>query len=476
MKNGAQNKSELSKREEPGKFLSSTFQHLTSVVFYSAILFFIIAFNFLDTPPQPFGWYKQFMPNLNGQSISDITFVDSLTGYAITKINTRADSAFVLKTTNAGNNWVVLLRLDSLELVRVEFTNASTGFIYGGASNQGNGSYLIKTTNGGLSWDSLNVSFAGAAWDMYVLNADTIWIVDQEINSNIWRSTNGGVSWTAQYSIISSPIHKIYMYNRNIGFACTDALLLKTTNSGVNWLQIGGQSNENLFYDMYFADSLTGWKNSDSMRITTNGGLNWSAQILPHGGMIDQSGMSKFHNIGRDTIWGTAGDILYPNGRAKPFLYRTTNGGINWLGQLPDTSFDMSFYFVNFTNKQNGWVYDNYKDSSGIHTVTGGNDTFFTPVRNISSTVPGQFLLFQNYPNPFNPNTKIKYEVSQKRLITMKVFDITGRLVVTLVNQVQDPGAYEADFSASALSSGVYFLSLFVDGALIDTKKMMLIK
>lgn len=111
---------------------------------------------------------------------------------------------------------------------------------------------------------------------------------------------------------------------------------------------------------------------------------------------------------------------------------------------------------------------------------------------NTDAQIPAEFSLSQNYPNPFNPTTKIKFSlsptlsqwerVSEGRVrVTLKVFDILGREVQTLVNETKEPGAYEVEFNASNLSSGVYFYQLSVGsfgqtGTFVATKKLMLIK
>ncbi|MBK9335026.1 MAG: T9SS type A sorting domain-containing protein [Ignavibacteria bacterium] len=82
-----------------------------------------------------------------------------------------------------------------------------------------------------------------------------------------------------------------------------------------------------------------------------------------------------------------------------------------------------------------------------------------------NGTTPPDYKLFQNYPNPFNPLTKIKYELKTPGFIKLNVYNINGKEVKTIVNEKQNTGVYEADFSAteygSSLSSGVYFYSLF---------------
>ncbi|HSW54358.1 MAG TPA: LamG-like jellyroll fold domain-containing protein [Ignavibacteriaceae bacterium] len=89
--------------------------------------------------------------------------------------------------------------------------------------------------------------------------------------------------------------------------------------------------------------------------------------------------------------------------------------------------------------------------------------------------IPREFALLQNYPNPFNPSTSIKYQVSSKSQVSLKVYDVLGNEVATLVNEERKAGSYEVEFDAAGLSSGVYFYQLKA-GNYIETKKMILIK
>jgi hypothetical protein len=89
--------------------------------------------------------------------------------------------------------------------------------------------------------------------------------------------------------------------------------------------------------------------------------------------------------------------------------------------------------------------------------------------------VPAEFLLTQNYPNPFNPSTKIKYSIPQSSQVTIKVFDILGNEIETLVNEDKPAGTYELTWYAEQLPSGIYFYKLQA-GNFIETKKMILLK
>jgi hypothetical protein len=103
-------------------------------------------------------------------------------------------------------------------------------------------------------------------------------------------------------------------------------------------------------------------------------------------------------------------------------------------------------------------------------------------VNQISSTVPDKYCLYQNYPNPFNPTTKIKYQISRQdgsstnnSFVILKIFDILGKEVATLVDEKQSPGTYEASWNATTFPNGVYFYRLETKDY-SETKKMLIVK
>jgi len=95
-------------------------------------------------------------------------------------------------------------------------------------------------------------------------------------------------------------------------------------------------------------------------------------------------------------------------------------------------------------------------------------------------SIPEKFALSQNYPNPFNPSTMINYNLKVKSDVTIKVFDVLGREVATLVNENKPAGSYEINFDASMLTSSVYFYSINAKGIngenFSKTMKMLLLK
>ncbi len=129
-------------------------------------------------------------------------------------------------------------------------------------------------------------------------------------------------------------------------------------------------------------------------------------------------------------------------------------------------------------------TYHYHTDGSTGCTMTGTNSATSRPNlcvltivgnENQNSGVPKVFSLSQNYPNPFNPSTVIKFSIPKTSMVNLTVYDVLGREVMTLVNDVMQPGEYNALFDASSLSSGVYFYTINA-GDFADTKKMLLVK
>ena len=452
-------------------------KRLTRLLISVFILFLFIGFNFQDT--RVGSWNPQYIYNTNGKSLIDFAFADSLTGYIVLRKLSIDYPSSILKTTNGGDNWFISKDYpsDSAILQRINLINKDSVLICEGFS-------LIKTTNGGQIW--IRNNFPGfLGFDIHAFNLDTIWIgAGTGFNQpQLYLTTNGGINWTLKFQLPSGvQFDKVYFYNKRIGFCSTSSNTYKTTNGGENWFQIMNQP----FSKMQFVDSLTGWKCGTAMKKTTDGGYNWITQILPSGENISLSWMLDFCILNRDTIWGCGGDYYYPSvisnlkgvtGKSRGMIWKTTNGGLNWGYQIPDTSLVSfnQYYHICFYNKLIGWVYAEY--NGGVHTTTGGLDTtVYIGINNNSAVVTKDFVLYQNYPNPFNQCTIINVQCTIKSYLKIKIFDISGRKITTLMNEKKSPGKYEVKFNGENLSSGIYFYSLYADGERVGTKRMIVVK
>ncbi|MFZ4590240.1 MAG: T9SS type A sorting domain-containing protein [Ignavibacteria bacterium] len=429
-----------------------------------SLLFFATAFQSDKLITQ--GWYQQYFPTLNGSVINSITFLDSLTGYAVTSTNSSVQG-YIIKTTNGGNNWSIIYTYVPPSVNSgfrvIQFANDSVGYA---ATNYFT---FFKTTNAGLNWVQL-ITPDGAD-GMAVINKDTVLVVTSDgFAGGVFRTTNGGYNWQAMGQTGGSgQPYTIYMYNKDMGF-CLGGQMRKTTNGGVNWFAIPGET----YSSIIFVDSLTGWKSWAGVKKTTNGGLNWFSQQLPN---LPHSWVTSYvFALNKDTVW-----LVGDEGWNAP-LYKTTNGGLNWGYQRADTSIHITVYdYIVFVTNNIGWAKSSYYNSI-IHTTTGGNDTtYLTGIKLVPNIVPEKFSLGQNYPNPFNPTTNIPFELKEPSHVTLKVFDARGREVKELVNGRWGTGKFIADFDASQFATGIYFYQIIVSDesthqTFTETRKMMFLK
>jgi hypothetical protein len=93
-----------------------------------------------------------------------------------------------------------------------------------------------------------------------------------------------------------------------------------------------------------------------------------------------------------------------------------------------------------------------------------------------SDELPVETMLSQNYPNPFNPETRIAYRVGSRQPVVLKIYDLLGREVATLVNETRDPGDYEVVWDATGHASGVYYYRITAGGNVVETKKLVLLR
>ena len=144
--------------------------------------------------------------------------------------------------------------------------------------------------------------------------------------------------------------------------------------------------------------------------------------------------------------------------------------GVNWSEQVPFQSDSMWLESIFCIDSITGWAVGN--KGAIFHTTNGG--VSFVEEEEIDE-MPTIYFLSNNFPNPFNPSTKIKYSVPQSSQVVVKVFDILGNEIETLVNEEKPVGTYELTWNAVNLPSGIYFYRIQA-GSFVDAKKMILMK
>lgn len=153
----------------------------------------------------------------------------------------------------------------------------------------------------------------------------------------------------------------------------------------------------------------------------------------------------------------TGGYNLRPGG--------TVPGNASGYASTYDVKFDENKNL--YTQSLYGWTVDKWRYNGTLPTISS--------VEDIGGAMPQSFILKQNYPNPFNPTTNIEFSLSRSALVSLKVYDVLGKEIATLVHEQQSAGNYKVAFDASNLPSGTYFYTLNA-GDFSQTRKLMVVK
>lgn len=369
----------------------------------------------------------------------------------------------IYKTTNGGINWTMnMFSQLSNELRQFKFYNEQVGLL---SNSQGQ---LYKTTNGGINWINVAPSLATSYYLFNFFSENEFITVSDD--DSLYRTTNGALSWSSfsiealpsSYYVASISKDGNNLYGIIYSPPYNASSLIKSTNHGQNWISTGFPG-----FGGYVFQSLAvvnghiiigGWKLSPNPAIFLWSGNENNVQFYNNypGGNGECNWIKMFNN-------GYGYSTLISQGSSYTSLVKTTNYGQNWDGDTSITSFG----YWNLTNSKI-FALDTYSGSLLIKSQSVG-------VTLLNSEIPNSFELFQNYPNPFNPSTKIKFSINKNEFIQLKVFDLSGKEVKSLLGEELKPGTYNLEFNGESLSSGIYYYRMY-SNSFSDTKKMVLLK
>jgi photosystem II stability/assembly factor-like uncharacterized protein len=407
--------------------------------------FVLLALDHSDSCAQ-ITWVKQDPPT--NRILSSCSFLNFNTGWI------SGDSGLILKTTNAGLNWVQQNSGTYLNIDRIFFLNQQLGY--------------------------------ALAWNIF---PDT----NEFMGTMILKTTNGGDLWTRSfYPDTNRFLRDIFFINPSTGFVGGSPLLIaKTTNSGANWITTDADTlNIGLpVFAIRFYDALTGYASggfrdiAGAMWRTTNGGMKWFSEIVGPEPLVDLSiitpqkaiavggdfefGSSyvKTTNAGINWAYDTLGvfgvawaidyrtpqEIWLSLGTSQKFAY-SLDGGVTWANRYTPDSVIVTD--IDFTDTLHGWAVGYFG------AVLKYDGTMSSVNSNQLTDQPYEFALEQNFPNPFNPVTAIKFYLNNDGDISMNVFDASGKFIKNLANGHRRSGQYEVSFDGSSLPSGVYFCNM----------------
>ena len=367
-------------------------------------------------------------------------------GFSINGTKLFAATGSIFLKSNKNMDWS--LKTDSLLGINCLLSD-TTNLFAGGAF----GIYL--STDSGATWTTMNT---GLPKNTFV---NTFLIKDKKIfagvNGGIFVSTDNGSNWDSAYTGLPQNIVVSSLALKDtIIFAGTHGGVFSSSDDGANWSAVNNGLTDTYINCIAASDSnIFAGCNKNGIFKSTDNGANWT-QV--------NSGITPLYSA-----YAIAIDSINIFAGTNVGVYLSQNSGADWR--------DVSSG-IKYTSDIKSLAYDN----TYLYAGTYGNGVWQRPLAEIVTAIkidkgnmPEEFSLYQNYPNPFNPATTIIYQIPKSSLVTLKVYDVLGKAVKTLVNEYQIKGKYSINFDASSLASGVYFYRLS-SGSFAETKKLILLK
>ena len=400
------------------------------------------------------------------------------------------------------------------EVSDIFFFDTSRGIIYGNTTLNTyleQYSQIGRSNDGGQTWNVSQFPYFGNK--LHALSEQILFAYNREI----YRSIDGGSNWEIVFSTDDAigRIQDVEFIDDRNGYFISDERVYRTNNSGKDWTRLTAPLFDVGYYGIiHFIDDSTGWiapeygESYEPFIWTYDGGKSWIERenpmplqffkpksfVTPLLGFVTAGYRDVYVTKDGGLTWdilnnsfptkGFINDLEFISERigfiggeyynddetfSQPCVYRTKDGGQSWVQIFKWGEHWKKIVGMHFLNENHGWV---CVDSRLFRTNNGGITDII--MEDIAQTNL-DFELVQNYPNPFNPSTKIKYSIPKKGFVVLKVFDVLGSEVATLVNLEQPIGNYEVEFNAIKLPSGIYFYKLQA-GKYTETKKMVLLR
>ncbi|MFO7527167.1 MAG: YCF48-related protein [Ignavibacteriaceae bacterium] len=438
----------------------------------------------------------------------------------------------VLKSTDFGNSW------DSVAVPMANYHTiyfATDSVIY----ISGEKGVLIKSTDRGNSFIAVSTNFINDPIFATSFSDSLNGYIITNLNPKVYRTMDGGKIFSDITPLgMYESAHNVYAVTNEMVIVTSDNRIYVTKDGGFNWIYSSyGPGNTYVPNDIYFKDTLNGmvvcgW---NLIRETTDGGNSWTNKLMGttqehiqsvsfpdtlNGYYSTGDKLYKTTNGGLDWQFLRNLDMMFSKirfvnsnegvGGGYGGIFYTNDGGMNWtrsdeIGYV--NSFDIrkhgnnsvlmalkfdSLYtsynlgltwerkFIPFANLTNIQMHE--PSTAWLSGDKGSIAKYY--IESLPSSVESQFFinkftLLQNYPNPFNPRTKISWQSPVGSWQTLKVYDVLGREVVTLVDEYRDAGYHEVEFQSAAgngqLASGIYFYQLKAD-KFVETRKMIYLR
>ena len=375
------------------------------------------------------------------------------------------------RSTDSGINWGPDIRLTSDPASSVHPSIAASGnFVCIAFTDNRNSAkfeiYYMHSTNGGENWTTETQLTNALVWaigpsiSISGSNVHLVWMDQRDGNYEIYykRSTDGGITWDVDTRLTNDPATSTWT-----------SVAVSDSNVHVVWHDIRDGN-----FEIYYKHS-------------TDDGLNWGADTR----LTNDPSSSSYPSV---TVSGSYVHVVWQDIRAvyhEIFYKRSTDAGFTWSADTsltnapgysgyPSIALSGTFLHVLWTDDRDGNLEIYYKNNPSGNPIG---------IVQINTEIPKEFKLEQNYPNPFNPSTTIKFDIAKTGFVTLKIYNILGKEIKSLVNEKLDAGSYYLSWDAAQYPSGVYFYRIAIlrqesfghsdkikTEGFSDVKRMILIK
>lgn len=418
------------------------------------------------------------------------------------------DGGNVIRTTNGGANWELIptgISGTNSDILAIDFADENIGLV---AAYNGT---VARTTDGGATWNIISNISGSNPWDMDMVDPLYAWVAGT--GERIFRTTDGGVTWTQQLAVGGLGTYGISFIDRSNGIAGgTGGNTYYTTDGGQNWNPAITPPNNTVWgihiapSPVYGSVALTACA-SGYVYLSTDSGRNWEVQPrftistmddvwmtdAANAWFVGNSGLvlkytepanipvelSSFsasvsgNNV--DLIWTTASEVNNSGFEVQKSEIRSKKSNdaewerIGFVEGRGTTTESSTYSFIDNNLSPGSYKYR-------IKQIDfDGSFKYYNLAESIEIGLPNNFELAQNYPNPFNPSTIISWQSPVTGHQVLKIYDLIGNEVSTLVDDIKEAGYHSVEFNASGLASGVYFYKLQA-GSFTETKKMLLLR
>jgi hypothetical protein len=359
---------------------------------------------------------------------------------------------------------------------------------------------FVKSSDGGLNWsqpmriskrkgdarDSSNtmegaVPCTGPNGEIYVSWSGPISMYSGQYAIFFNKSTDGGNTWLDSERVATT---------QPGGWSLIVAGTMRCNGFPVTCCDLSNGPHRGTVY-INFSDQRNGTNNTDVWLIkSTNGGQNWSSVKR-----VNNDATTKHQFFTWMTVDQTTGYLYFvfydqrntASLKTDVYIARSTDGGETFQNSKVNTTtinLYTNYFIGDYTNISavNGHIRPIWTGTNNT-IYTAIVDTFYTiGINKIGEKIPTSCDLMQNYPNPFNPNTDIRFQIKDSKFVTLKVYDVLGKEIETLVDEKLQAGVYEVPFYSNEIASGIYFYKLTVvdplgrTGDYTAVKRMVMIK